>query len=140
MAKVKSMADTKEKWIRNVGQAGPDYTKGVSDPSVDWEGPTKAAEGNYEEGVTKAMTNKSFGRGVSEAGNEKWRRKTVEVGPGRWRDGVNAAGPDYEKGMGPYLSALASITYPRRYPAGDSRNLERVKAENEALHRLKTGK
>lgn len=140
MAKVKSMADTKDKWIRNVGQAGPEYTRGVSDPSVDWEGPTKAGESNYEEGVSKGIAEKRFGRGVSEAGNEKWRRKTVEVGPARWVSGVNAAGPEYEKGMGPVLSTLAGISYPRRYPAGDPRNLERVRAENEALHRLKTGK
>lgn len=139
MAKVKSMADTTAKWKKNVGQAGPEYTKGVSDPSVDWEGPTKAAESNYEEGVTQGIANKSFGRGVADAGNEKWRRKTTEVGPQRWTSGVAAAGPDYEKGMGPYLSALSAITYPPRYPAGDTRNLERVRAENEALHRLKTG-
>ena len=140
MAKVKSMADTKDKWIRKVQAAGPDYEKGVKDPSVDWEGPTKAGESNYEEGVTKAISNKLFGKGVAEAGNEKWRRKTIDVGPTRWRDGVNAAGPDYEKGMGPVLSTLAAISYPPRYPSGDSRNLERVRAENEALHRLKTGK
>ena len=140
MAKVKSMADTKEKWMRKVGVAGPDYTAGVTDPAVDWEGPTKAGESNYEEGVTKAIADKRFGRGVSEAGNEKWRRKTVDVGPGRWTSGVAAAGPEYEKGMGPVLSTLAAITYPKRYPAGDPRNLERVRAENEALHRLKRGR
>ena len=140
MAKVKSMADTKEKWIRKVGQAGPDYTKGVSDPSVDWEGPTKAGENNYKEGVIRAANEGRFGRGVAEAGNEKWRRKTMDVGPSRWSSGVAAAGPDYEKGMAPVLSTLAGISYPARYPAGDSRNLERVKAENEALHKLKTGK
>lgn len=140
MAKVKSMADTKEKWMRKVGQAGPDYTRGVSDPGVDWEGPTRAGESNYEEGVTQGIADKRFGKGVAEAGNEKWRRKTVDVGPGRWTSGVGAAGPDYEKGMAPVLTALGAITYPPRYPAGDSRNLERVRAENEALHRLKTGK
>ena len=140
MAKVKSMADTKEKWIRKVGQAGPDYTKGVSDPSVDWEGPTKQAESNYEEGVTQGIADKRFGRGVSEAGNEKWRRKTVEVGPTRWAQGVGAAGSDYEKGMNPVLSALGAITYPARYPSGDPRNLERVRVENETLHRLKSGR
>lgn len=139
MAKVKSMADTKEKWIRKVGQAGPDYKKGVEDPSVDWEGPTLAGESNYEEGVTQGIADKRFGKGVGEAGNEKWRRKTVTLGPARWTDGVGKAGSDYEKGMAPVLSTLAAISYPARYPSGDPRNLERVRAENEALHRLKTG-
>lgn len=139
MGKVKSMADTKEKWIRKVAAAGPDYKKGVEDPSVDWEGPTLAGEDNYGEAVVAAISERRFGKGVGEAGNEKWRRKTIAVGPGRWTAGVGAAGPDYEKGMGPVLSTLAAITYPPRYPSGDSRNLERVRAENEALHRLKTG-
>jgi len=140
MGKVKSMADTKEKWQRKVGQAQADYTNGVSDSSVDWEGPTKAGENNYKEAVIKAANEGRFGRGVANAGNEKWRRKTIEVGPSRWASGVSAAGPDYEKGMAPVLSTLSGISYPSRYPAGDPRNLERVKAENEALHRLKIGK
>ncbi len=140
MGKVKSLADTTSKWQRNVGNATKDYTDGVSDAGVDWEGATRAAEDNYKEGVIKAANENRFGKGVAEAGNEKWRRKTIAVGPQRWSQGVGAAGPDYEKGMGPVLSALASINYPPRYPSGDSRNLERVKAENEALHRLKTGK
>lgn len=139
MAKVKSMADTMAKWKKNVGTAGPEYKKGVEDPSVDWEGATKDAEEAYKEGVIKAANEGRFGRGVGEAGNEKWRRKTADVGVSRWGTGVQAAGPEYEKGMGPVLSALAAISYPKRYPAGDERNLDRVRAENQALHKLKTG-
>lgn len=140
MVKVKGAAETLEKWQRRVGQAGPDYTAGVSDPSVDWEGPTKAAENNYGEAVTKAVSEKRFGKGVAKAGNEKWRRKTTSVGPSRWGTGVAAAGPDYEKGMAPVLSAIGALTLPARYPAGDPRNLERVRAMNEAVHRATKGK
>jgi len=140
MVKVKSAADTTEKWNRRVSQAGPDYTAGVSDPGVDWEGPTKAAENNYGEAVTKAISEKRFGKGVANAGNEKWRRKTTTVGPARWNTGVAAAKDDYEKGMAPVLSAIGGVTLPPRYPAGDPRNLERVRAMNEAVHQATKGK
>lgn len=140
MVKVKSSADTTEKWKRRVGQAGPDYTAGVSDASVDWEGPTKAAESNYEEGVSQGIADKRFGKGVADAGNEKWRRKTITVGPGRWTAGVGAAGPDYDKGMQPVLSAIGAASLPPRYPAGDPRNLDRVRAMNEAVHNATKGR
>ena len=137
MVKVKSAAETREKWQRRVGQAEPDYTAGVSDPGVDWEGPTKGAEANYKEAVVKAANEGRFGRGVSKAGNEKWRRKTTEVGPARWASGVSAAGEDYDKGMAPVLSAIAGATLPTRYPSGDERNIERVRAMNKAVHAVK---
>lgn len=140
MVKVKGSAETREKWQRRVGQAGPDYTAGVTDPGVDWEGPTKAAENNYKEAVTKAAQEGRFGKGVAKSGNEKWRRKTTEVGPTRWAQGVGAAGDDYDKGMAPVLSAIGGATLPPRYPAGDPRNLERVRAMNEAVHRATKGK
>ncbi len=137
MVKVKDMATVRAKWQGRVSIAGPDYEAGVSDPSVDWEGPTKAAESTYKEAVVKAANEGRYGRGVSRAGNAKWRDKTVSVGPGRWNEGVNKGGDAYDKGMGPVLSAIGGATLPKRYPAGDDRNLERVRAMNKAVHAVK---
>jgi hypothetical protein len=137
--KVPSASDTGAKWKRRVDGATQDYTAGVTDPSVDWATPTKAAEATYKEAVVKAAGEGKFGKGVAAAGNEKWKQKTAAKGPARWSSGVSEAQPDYEKGMGKVLSAISSVTLPPRGPAGDERNYERVKAVGRAVHNATKG-
>jgi len=132
--KVPSSSDVAAKWKGRVDIAGEDYKRGVSDPSVDWEGPTAAAEDTYKEGVIKAANEGRFGRGVRDAGNTKWRNNTTEKGPDRWRGGVAVAQPAYQKGMEPVLSAISGVSLPKRYPAGDERNIDRVRAVTKAVH------
>ncbi|MCK4814606.1 hypothetical protein KA005_02455, partial [bacterium] len=112
MVRVPSAEEVAAKWQRRVAIAGPEYQAGVTDPGVDWAGPTKAAEGRYGEGVTKAISEKRFGKGVSKAGNEKWKTKTSTLGVERWGSGVLAATDDYAKGMAPVLAAEASAILP----------------------------
>ena len=137
--KVPSASDVGAKWKRRVDGATQDYTAGVTDPSVDWATPTKAAEPNYKEAVTKAASEGRFGKGIANAGNEKWRAKTAAKGPARWSSGVSEAQPDYEKGMGKVLTAIGSVNLPARGPAGDERNYERVKAVGRAVHNATKG-
>lgn len=140
MVRVPSAEDVAAKWQKRVSIAGPEYEAGVTDPGVDWAGPTKAAESRYKEGVVKAANEGRFGRGVAKAGNEKWKHKTSTLGPGRWSTGVAAAQPDYAKGMAPVLAAEASAVLPPRYAAGDERNYERSKAMGKAVHNATKGK
>jgi len=137
--KVPSASDTGAKWKRRVDGATQDYTAGVTDPSVDWATPTKAAEATYKESVTKAAAEGRFGKGVAAAGNEKWKSKTAAKGPARWSSGVSEAQPDYEKGMGKVLAAISGVNLPARGPAGDERNYERVKAVGRAVHNATKG-
>ena len=83
MVRVPSAEDVARKWQARVAIAGPEYEAGVTDPGVDWAGPTKAAESRYKEGVTKAANEGRFGKGVSKAGNEKWKQKTATLGVSR---------------------------------------------------------
>lgn len=138
--KVPSATDVADKWNRRVSTAGDDYKNGVEDPSVDWEGPAKASEDTYKEGVIKAANEGRFARGIVNAGNTKWRKNTTEKGPGRWTEGVSNAKPDYESGMGKVLGAIGSVSLPKRYPAGDDRNIDRVRAVTKAVHNATKGK
>lgn len=140
MVKTRGIDATKKKWTDRVAVAGPDYEAGVKDPKKDWGDETKAAEGRYEDGVKAAMAKKLFGKGVDEAGTGKWKDKTIEKGVRRWPEGVAIAGPDYEKGMKPVLDVIEGVTLPPRYPAGDPRNYERVKAIGTAIHEKIKGK
>lgn len=112
-----------------------EYAKGVADPKRDWETETKAAEDNYNKGVQAAISAKRFGRGVAKAGTARWKERAITVGPGRFAEGVRDAGPRYAEGFGPYRDVIAGLTLPPRGPTGDPRNIDRVRAVAEALHK-----
>jgi len=140
MVKTKGVDKTLEKWKRKVSQAAPDYRDGVENPRRDWASETKAAEARYKEGVIKAANEGRFGRGVAQAGTEKWKKGATTKGVERWAPGVAAAEDEYRSGMSKVLEAIESATLPPRYPAGDPRNLERVRAINMAVHNKVKGK
>ncbi len=136
---VKTAADIASKWARVTPERTVDYELGVTNPAKDWEKETLAAEKRYEEGIKASITRKAFGRGVKAAGTAKQKSKTILKGIPRWPEGVRGAEDDMRKGMEPVVKTLEALTLPERYPTGDPRNIERVKAIQQALHKLKTG-
>lgn len=126
--RVKSLAEIREKWQRVTAQRAPDYQAGVENPKVDWAQATAAAEGNYEQGVQQSIAAKRFGKGVKRVGSSKWAKGAIEKGVARWPTGVAAAGPEFEKGFGPFRDALERLTLPPRRARRDPANLNRVKA------------
>ena len=131
--RVKSAADIAAKWSRVSAQRDGDYKAGVEDPAVEWARNAAAAEDTYVAGVTEAAGRKAFSKGIAAAGDEKWRRKTTELGTQRWSPGIRAAVKDFENGFAPFRDVLERIELPPRAPRGDPRNLERVAAVARAL-------
>lgn len=131
--RVKSAADIAAKWSRVSAQRDADYKEGVSDPGVEWARNAAAAEETYVAGVTEAAGRNAFSKGINAAGDEKWRRKTVEVGTTRWSPGIRAAVKDFEDGFAPFRDVLERLELPPRAPRGDPRNLERVATVARAL-------
>jgi len=131
---IKSLAAIATKWATVTPGRSADYEAGVRNPKKDWGTQTANAEGAYETGVQEAISSKRFSKGVREAGTEKWQRKTIAVGIGRWGPGVRAAQDDYQKGFAPYYDVIARTTLPPRYGRGDPRNYARSQAMGEALN------
>lgn len=127
------------KWARVTAERTVDYEEGVKNPSKDWEKETLESEGRYETGIKDSITRKAFSKGVKKAGTAKQKSKTILKGIARWPEGVRGAEDDMEKGMEPVIKVLEALTLPPRYATGDSRNIERVKAIQQALHKMKTG-
>ena len=140
MPAIRSLADIATKWSTVTPQRAADYEAGVKDPKKDWAAQTAAAEGAYESGVTEAITQKRFSRGVKDAGTAKWQDKTIKVGVGRWGPGVRAAQGDYEKGFAPYHDTIARTTLPPRFGRGDPRNIDRVATIAAALHNTRVSR
>jgi len=131
---IPSLSDISEQWVAGAGAGAQRYATAVASSSVDWEGPTRAAEQAYATGVQAAITAKRFGKGVQNAGNDKWRRNSVQLGAQRFPGGVANAVEAYEQGFEPHRSTIAGLTLPPRGPRGSSQNTARVTAIGVALH------
>jgi len=73
-ATVPSAARAGAKWARRAASASGEYADGVANTTRSWAANTKAAEKNFEAGVTAAISRKAFGRGVDKAGDAKWKK------------------------------------------------------------------
>lgn len=137
MAKTKTAAQSAKKWARVTPARSEDYAEGVATTDQDWATNTAAAEDRYKAGIQKAVSRGAFGKGVKAAGQDKWKKNTLEKGTRRWGEGVQAAEQNYQIGFEPYAAVIASTTLPPKYPKGDPRNLERTRVMNEALRKKK---
>lgn len=139
MAAVKSGAQTSAKWARVTPQRQQDYQEGVQQPRTPWAQAAAASADRYREGVTAAITRGAFSKGVAAAGDQRWQQKTLAKGPSRFAEGVALSAPDFQAGVQPYLDTIAATQLPPRFPKGDPRNIERVRAISAALRKRKTG-
>ena len=139
MAEIKSLSAIRDKWTRVTPMRTEDYKLGVQSPKRDWEQETLAAADNWKAGVDAAQAKGLFSKGVTKAGSKKWQRKSLDVGPGRFAEGVYKGGDDYASGFAPYREAIARVELPPKFPRRDPRNLERVRRVVEALIQEKVG-
>jgi len=135
--KIKSASEIAAKYARVTPGRSGDYEDGIQATSPsDYVNATTVAEPNYERGVTQGIARKAFGKGVRKAG-DKWRDKSLKHGPSRYMTGTGDAAPDYEAGYAPYREVISGLTLPPRGPAGDPKNIERVRVVSEALRKAK---
>jgi hypothetical protein len=134
MADIKDMGRITDAWKRRSQASTPDYEAGVRNPRKDWARQTAAAEDNYNKGVQAAISRKAFGKGVQNAGTEKWQRNAIEKGTMRWADGINASEKAYADGFAPYADVIRNTSLPARGAKGDPKNIERVRVMAKALH------
>jgi len=135
MPKVKS--NFASKWGRVTPQRTEDYKLGVESPRQPWAEATLAAAKNQADGIQEAIREKRFEKGVTKAGNSTWLQGAISKGVNRFGEGVQLAQEKYATNFAPYAQVIESTTLPPRYPKGDPRNVERVKAIAMALRNKK---
>ena len=135
MARVR--ANGVQRWVDRASQATGAYQDGVNNPRKDWEAATKASETNWQAGVNQAITNKMFSKGVTKAGNEKWKQQALNKGAARYPSGVMAGQSAYQSGIAPYIQVIEGLTLPPRLQKGDPRNFDRVSTVANALRAKK---
>lgn len=139
MAEIKSIQAIQEKWGRVTPTRTEDYTLGIKNPKRDWAGAATAAKESHKAAMQAAGAADSYAKGVAKAGTAKWQEKATKKGPTRFAEGVQLAAGDYGSGFSAYADVIKATTLPPRYPAGDIRNLDRVKVISQALRKKKMG-
>jgi len=140
MAFIRSIDTIGKKFATVTPTRSEDYRQGVTNPRKSWANATASSEAAYEAGVQQAITKKRFGKGVKNAGDAAWQQGAIDKGTTRWGPGVALAQDKYMKGFAPYRDAIERVTLPPRYNKRDPRNLERVKAIDNALIAVKEQK
>lgn len=134
MPPIKPLDKISKKWVLVSSRSADSYKEGIESTTKDWADATAAAEGNYETGVTTAIAQKRFSKGVRDAGTSKWKTNALAKGPTRFGEGVRLAEDAYRTGFQPYRETILNTTLPDRLPKGDPGNIERVRIMAEALH------
>lgn len=132
--KVKAGDVSAKKWTANAGAAADLYATGAAAAGEDWARNTVAAKSTFKAAITQSGVDERFARGVAKAGAAKYSRKVEAVGKDRFKPGVDAAQPDYQAGVDPYLATMSGLTLVARKPRGDAGNLKRVEQVTTANH------
>lgn len=137
MIKVKDVGASATKFVQRAQSAAPDYAAGVAGAGALWQTNSAAAEGNWSLAVSEAAANDRYRKGINKAGPGKYTTRASGVGAQRYPQGVQQAGPAWQAGTGPYLTAISNMTLPPRRPTGDPGNMARVQAITQGLRALK---
>jgi hypothetical protein len=135
MPKTKGVQGTVDKWQRRAAVAQPDYVAGVQNPRQAWDVGAKAGEANYKTAVTTAANAGRYGQGISRVGNQKWVDGATKKGPGRYVEGVQLGGANFQDRISQVLSTIEGVSLPPRGPKGSPQNYGRVTPIGEALRR-----
>lgn len=126
-----------ERWSRRSASASPDYEDGVRSTPRSWAAASSAAEASYKAGVTAAAGAGMYGKGIQKAGDARWKKRTAEVGPMRYAQGVGAAQQDYATAVGPVLDLIGRVDLTPRGPVGSPGNYQRAVMMATALRGLR---
>lgn len=137
MAGTVSAAAAAKKWARVVATRGEDYKNGIKAPRRPWMEATLEAKERYATGITQALADDRFAKGVSRAGTAKWSAMALLKGPPRWIQGVQVAESAYEIAFRPYADVLNALSLTPRLEKGNPANIQRVAEVAAAMHATK---
>jgi len=131
---VKSAEQAAGKWQERASGASQLMVDGALAKADDWARNTANSADNYHMAITAGNIKQRFQNGVRKAGATKFAAGIQNKAGSRYSTGVQAAGTDYQAGVAPYLSTIASLNLSQRKPRGDPGNYTRVAEVGRALH------
>lgn len=137
MPKIRSMGKIAEKYGRVTPGKAPELEAGLRDPKKIWKDETLAANDAYKAGVSDALARDAFAKGVAATTQADYLDPALKLGVKRYRDGVTAGVPKYNKKFAPFRDVIEATTLPPAGAKGDPANIERVRLIAAALHDAK---
>jgi hypothetical protein len=135
--KVKPVDQIVKKWQTRAAGAGADYTAGINNAGDSYVQNTLASKDAYAAGITAAVSDGRWEKGVQGTGGAKWKKNTVAVGAARFGQGVANATNEFTSAMQKVSSVIGGVTLGPRGPKGDPQNWQRSVAVGQALHAAK---
>lgn len=129
-----------KKFSTRASAASGDYKDGVAASGAEWQANALAGEGNFEQGITQAIADKRYGKGISAAGAQKFVQNATTLGPQRFQTGVAQAEGAYQRGVQPHLDAMRALDLPKRGPKGSEQNKQRANIVATRNREVKLGK
>jgi len=139
MVKIKSLEDIATKYVEVAPTKAPYYEKEVKAAGDDWKEGALAGQKAYETAMRDPKVLARRKEQIDDAAKEKYVRKAGTLGPDRYAAGTAAAKEDFRSGFEKYHGVIAALTLPERGPRGDPKNINRVKAVADALHKARVG-
>lgn len=139
MPAIRPLAKITEKYGRVTPGKGRELEEGLRAPKKLWVDEAAGAAEAWAGGVTEAVGDDRFRKGVVAAGQAAYLDPALKLGVGRYRSGVEFGVPKYGKKFAPYRDIIEATTLPPRGPVGDPGNIERVAIMSAALHAGKVG-
>ncbi len=136
---LKSASQSAQKFVERASAASGDYVSGAQSTSKDQAQAAIAAKGNYQAGITAAITRGAYEKGLAASGKDGWLRGVQAKGANRFAEGVASGATKYATNSGKYDSARGAADSLPRGPKGSEANFARSKAVGQALRKMKVG-
>jgi hypothetical protein len=130
---VRSASDSAKKFRDRAAAAQGDYEAGVRGAGQRWQAGAEAAEDAHKQGTMEALNEGRFLKGIRKAGAAKYQDNAVKLGPQRFVQGVQNASPAYERGVAPFVAAMASASLSPRGARGSAQNARRVQEQMDLM-------
>ena len=137
--KTKSAAEAAKKWSDSIGRVPAAYQAGVA-ATNDQKEKSLAAEELYKQRVIERANAGARAKGIEATPDSKWKDNALKKGASRIGPGMQAAKPDYDKGIAKVISTLQSVDLPARTADPDTNIDNRVKPIARALRAMKESK
>lgn len=139
MPAIRPLTKIVEKYGRVTPAKGRELEEGLRAPKKIWVDAAAAAAEPWAAGVTEAVADDRFRKGVVAAGQAAYLDPALKLGVGRYRSGVEFGVPKYGKKFAKFRDIIEGTILPPRGPVGDPGNVDRVTLMAAALHAGKVG-
>ena len=113
------------------------YQRGTQGKGGKWVSGASAAEKNFEDGMNRALRDKSWKKGINSAGAGAYDTGVQTKGVANWPTGMSLAGPKYERKTGKFASLW---TQPLSTPRGARNSPQNRKRMEENVARFERAK